>query len=44
LKILFANSTYATKYANFFDYEWNYTNFDSIKDLDISKWTPTKTS
>ena len=44
LQKLFNNTRYATAYANFFDYEWNYTNFDSIKNLDISKWTPTKTS
>ena len=34
---LFNNRIYATKYANYFGYRWNYANFDSIKDLDISK-------
>jgi hypothetical protein len=28
---------YATTYANYFGYAWNYTNFASIMDLDISK-------
>lgn len=37
LEKLFSNRTYATKYANYFGYKWNYANFDSIKDLDISK-------
>lgn len=37
LKKLFDNSIYATTYANYFGYEWNYANFSSIMDLDISK-------
>ena len=38
LKELFNNTKYATKYANFFGYtSWTYSNFDSIKNLDISK-------
>ena len=37
LKTLFNNQAFATKYANKFWYTGIYTNFDSIKDLDISK-------
>ena len=44
LRKLFNIPGYATTYANYFGYEWTYASFDSIKDLDISKWTPTKTS
>jgi hypothetical protein len=38
LKTLFDKSNHANTYAKFFGYtSWNYFNFDSIKDLDISK-------
>jgi hypothetical protein len=37
LEKLFNNPKYAKLYANYFDYKWDYNNFSSIKDLDISK-------
>ena len=38
LKTLFDKPNHANTYANFFGYtSWNYANFDSIMNLDISK-------
>jgi len=39
LKALFdiSGHNHARTYANFFGYTWNYSNFDSIENLDISK-------
>lgn len=34
---LFNNQRYATTYANYFGYGWTYTDFGSIKDLDVSE-------
>ena len=42
LQKLFSNTRYATAYANFFGYKWNYSDFNSIKDLDISDPNKTK--
>jgi hypothetical protein len=41
-KLFNKDTRYAEAYANFFGYEWNYSNFNSIKNLDISDPNKTK--